>query len=157
VSDQIHETDRISRLLHTLPEPDMEISKERVLQRLQWTIEVRNAREYRTPWWQIDVHLPLPAAVAAAAVILVFAYLVIGPIHRDSMTDIARALESVDIRVHVDAEHTTELLDWLNSQEVGNITIQLPDNAEFSLQGEPVLLRPEQLMIEPVFEEAVRE
>jgi len=157
VSDQIHETDRISRLLHTLPEPDMEISKERVLQRLQWTIEVRNAREYRTPWWQIDVHLPLPAVVAAAAVILVFAYLVIGPIHRDSVTDIAHAPESVDIRVHVDAEHTTELLDWLNSQEVGNITIQLPDNAEFSLQGEPVLLRPEQLMIEPVFEEAVRE
>lgn len=49
---------------------------------------------------------------------------------------------AVNVHVSVDAEHTDELLSWLNGQDqVGQVNVSLPDQAEFRFQGEPVLLR----------------
>ena len=57
--------------------------------------------------------------------------------------DLAAGRErTVNVHVSVDAEHTDELLSWLNGQDqVGQINVSLPDQAEFRFQGAPVLLR----------------
>ena len=83
--------------------------------------------------------LLVPAVVVAA---LLFAAGVFVGSQRRGFDLAAGRERTVNVHVSVDAEHTDELLSWLNGQDqVGQINVSLPDQAEFRFQGAPVLLR----------------
>jgi len=48
----------------------------------------------------------------------------------------------INVQVNVDADHTEQLLQWLNEQgHAQQVTVQLPEQAHFQLRGDPVLVR----------------
>ena len=45
----------------------------------------------------------------------------------------------MNVQVQVNGNESDMLMRWLEEQnQVGNVTIQLPETAEFQLRGEPV-------------------
>lgn len=156
MTDNLNQEERITRYLHSFPEADIEEARKRVFERLRESLESGNWKYRRSRWWQVELRLPVPVAAGAVVAFgLLFALLFLPD--GSNIADMASAPEEMDINVNVDAAHTAELLEWLNSQDVGSITIQLPENAEFSFQGEPVLMRPEEYMIEPLYQEEAEE
>ncbi len=142
--------DALSALLKTLPMPNVQAARGRVASRIDSTLSRRN---HSYAWWKRAVAVPLPAV--AAVVLVVGSLAVVTMSGFLPSTDASAhvepdAADALDIKVHVDASHTADLLDWLNEQDVGNVTIQLPDSATFDVLGEPVLVRPEELLIEPI-------
>lgn len=98
-------------------------------------------------WWQRSVSLPLPVIAAATVLFLVMAVgLMMNPGVLSNQEYTAGHLASVrpvNVQVQVNGEESDLLLRWLEEQnQVGKVTIQLPDHVEFQLRGEPVLMRP---------------
>jgi hypothetical protein len=101
-------------------------------------------------WWQRSVALPLPVIAAASALFLVMAVgLVLNPgVLSNQYRSVAElgGTAPVSVQVQVNGNESDMLLKWLEEQnQVGNVTIQLPESAEFQLRGKPVLMRPESL------------
>ncbi|MDA3950355.1 MAG: hypothetical protein PF508_14200, partial [Spirochaeta sp.] len=99
-------------------------------------------------WWQRSVALPLPVIAAASALFLVMAVgLVLNPGVLSNQYRTVSDLGSnapVNVQVQMNGSESDMLLRWLEEQnQVGNVTIQLPESAEFQLRGKPVLMRPE--------------
>lgn len=116
-----------------------------VAQRRVWDRIVQDTKRY---WWQRSISLPLPVAAAASILFLVMTIgLIINPgvLSNDPPTaGLIAGTNPVNVQVQVNGAESDLLLKWLEEQnQVGNVTIQLPDHAEFQIRGEPVLLKPE--------------
>lgn len=136
--------------------PAFEISEaaERVRSRIDRTIRVRPMHQ---PWWRVRVSLPVPVLSAAAVLVLVLAGALTMNVFRSGqsgtgdsvsasagLTGVGSPERQVNVQVNVDADHTDRLLQWLNEQgQSQQITIQLPEQAQFQLRGDPVLIRRE--------------
>lgn len=136
-----------------------EISRasERVRAHIDRTIRVR---PLDLPWWRTTVTLPVPALSAAAAVVVVLAGFLVFSLGarggeftgsqavageqqqpRD-FASVAASDRQINVQVNVDGDHTDRLLQWLNEQGHNQqITVQLPEQAQFQLRGDPVLVR----------------
>lgn len=126
-------------------------SQDSVLQHVQRTIRVRPVE---TPWWQQTFNVPVPLMAAATVVFVLSLGLLVArqsiseaPEVRSAsanLSELGVSDRNVNVQVHVDSANTEKLLQWLNSQvDSQQVTIQLPDQAFFQLQGEPVMVRPE--------------
>lgn len=125
------------------------VSQDRVRDRLVASVGATfpSATLDRGSWWQRSVSLPLPVIAAATVLFLVMAVgLMMNPgvLSNQEYTAGHLASErSVNVQVQVNGEESDLLLRWLEEQnQVGNVTIQLPEHAEFQLRGEPVLMKP---------------
>ena len=100
-------------------------------------------------WWQRSIALPLPVVAAAAALFLVMTIgLILNPgvLSNDRTVADLQSDAPVNVQVQVNGNESDMLMRWLEEQNhVGNVTIQLPETAEFQLRGEPVLMRPKSL------------
>jgi len=99
------------------------------------------------PWWQRQVSLPMPVMAAASALFIIMAVgLIINPgvlANRYHTAGEIAGNAPVNVQVQVSGAESDLLLKWLDEQnEVGSVTIQLPEHAQFQLRGEPVFLRP---------------
>lgn len=164
----------VSELAQTpIPEALVERARSRVWERLQtsiadeavasgWDRQAVDTAEDRIDgrsfaggydsgaWWQRSVALPLPIIAAASALFLVMAVgLVLNPgVLSNQYRSVAElgGTAPVNVQVQMNGNESDMLLQWLEEQnQVGNVTIQLPESAEFQLRGKPVLLRPESL------------
>lgn len=99
----------------------------------------------RKPLWESDVRVPVPIAAAATVAFLMMTAMFVLQSNRTMRPEagsIASGEGTVNVQVNVDGEDTDALLAWLNKQEtLNNVTIQLPEQAEFALRGAPVLMR----------------
>jgi anti-sigma factor RsiW len=132
----------LGELLHGFAElepPDSASAEIRVWQKLQRSI---TGIEPGVRWWKRSVVLPVPLVVAASLFVgLLVGVVGGGVISSPSVPALAQA-SGVDLHIQVEAQHTAELLAWLDSQqEVQQVSIQLPDSAQFQFRGEPVLAR----------------
>lgn len=99
------------------------------------------------PWWNRSVRLPMPVAAASLVTLVALSSVIVylaGVVdsYPRGLADIARGGHALNLQVHVDGEHTDELLRWLNQQEqLDQVMIRLPDSAEFQMFGAPVLMR----------------
>lgn len=97
------------------------------------------------PWWETEIRLPVPIAVAATAAFLLMTVMFVLQSNRVVPTNagaLAAGEGTVNVQVNVDGDDTDALLAWLNRQETfNNVTIQLPEQAEFQLRSAPVLMR----------------
>jgi hypothetical protein len=99
------------------------------------------------PWWQRQVSLPMPVMAAASVLFFIMAAgLIINPgvlANRYHTAGEIAGNNPVNVQVQVSGAESDLLLRWLDEQnEVGSVTIQLPEHAQFQLRGEPVFLRP---------------
>ncbi len=114
----------------------------RVRSRLQHSVR---GLSIRRPWWETNVRVPLPLAAAASFAFLLMTVMFVVQSGRTGYRDVGGlAVDSgtVNLQVNVDGAATEELLDWLNEQEsLNSVSIQLPEQAQFQLRGDPVLMR----------------
>lgn len=121
--------------------PNLEESAERVRRRLDYSLR---GRRQQFGWWHRTVPMPIPFAAAAAAAVLTIVAFVLGPsAQKDAeVSGFASSGSAVNLRIQVDGQQTQDLLNWLDQQQsVDTVTIELPESAEFSFMGEPVLMR----------------
>jgi negative regulator of sigma E activity len=99
----------------------------------------------RRSWWDRDVRVPVPVAVAASAAFVlmtVMAVVTTGYESTPTVGSLADGENTMNIQVNVEGDQTDALLQWLNQQESFNsVTSQLPDQAELRMHGAPVFLR----------------
>jgi anti-sigma factor RsiW len=130
-------------------ETDMDSTADRVRRHVDRTIRVR---PMHPPWWRVSVSLPVPVLSAAAVVVLVLAGVLVMTVSRVDSTPESTPLAGlvgpgapdrhINVQVNVDADHTEQLLQWLNEQgHAQQVTVQLPEQAHFQLRGDPVLVR----------------
>ncbi len=151
----IEEYRRLRRLSEVLSRPVdgsiVSAAAERVHQRLEWDLRREGSVKhlsFPTRWWRESVTLPIPIVSAAALLLIVMAVgLIVLPIvprqEERSIADLADSRLPLNVQVQVGSTESDLLMRWLNEQnEVGHVTIELPDYGEFRLHGEPVLIRP---------------
>lgn len=110
-----------------------------ILSRLQHS--VRGLRVRRS-WWESDVRLPLPVAAAATVAFLLMTTMFVVQSARPARPDAGTIVGEGAVNLQVNVDDTDALLSWLNQQEaVNNVTIRLPEQAEFYLRSAPVLMR----------------
>lgn len=132
---------------------DLSAAADRVRMHVERTIRVR---PLNPPWWRVNISLPVPVLSAAAVLIFVLAGALTfstmqgnGPTdsvagERPGLAGIGIADRHINVQVNVDADHTDRLLQWLNEQSSSQqITVQLPEQAQFQLRGDPILVRRE--------------
>lgn len=130
-------------------ETDMDATAGRVRRHVERTIRIR---PMHPPWWRVSVSLPVPVLTAAAVVVFVLAGVLIMSLSRtDSVPESAPLAgllgpgapdRHISVQVNVDTDHTEQLLKWLNEQgHAQQVTVQLPEQAQFQLRGDPVLVR----------------
>lgn len=128
-------------------------SERAVWQRLQRSMPtVHNHRR----WWLRSIPIPVPVLALA---LLVFGVMIGvvgagrgGSQANSAIAELAGSRAGVDVRIQVEAEHTPQLLEWLNQQQqVRDVKIELPDTGPFSFRGQPAYFRPSasNLIIEP--------
>ena len=136
-----------------LPAETVEAAQERVWKKLaapELVVTETPAEEkaiYRRPMkriWNRSVTLPLPAAAAAAAFIIV-AFIALMGIRGGSQTIPQNSIAVMDIGLDdyatVPIQDMNDVLRYLNSQENGDImVIRLPESRNFSRSGEPALI-----------------
>ncbi len=133
------------------PDPaEIEAAARRVREHVERTVRVR---PMHPPWWRVSISVPVPVLSAAAAVILMVAVTATALIIRGDGTPaseppglagLGASDRQINVQVNVDADHTERLLQWLNEQgHTQQITVQLPEQAQFQLRGDPVLIRRE--------------
>lgn len=130
-------------LSEAVPEETVQSAQRRVRERVQTTL----TRRVASPWWERSVSLPVPVVAAASVLFLVMTVgLILNPGVLSNRVYTAADLaeqRSVNVQVQMNGGEGDRLMQWLEEQnQVGNVTIQLPDHAEFQLRGEPVLMRP---------------
>ncbi|TVR67344.1 MAG: hypothetical protein EA427_14045 [Spirochaetaceae bacterium] len=153
VRESIERLTRVRAALHqAVPGEDSRIAEaaERVRTHVERTIRVR---PMHSPWWRTTIPLPVPLLSAAALLVIVLtgALTVMmirpespGPAEAPGLAAITAQDRRINVQVNVDAEHTDRLLQWLNEQgHTQQITVQLPEQAQFQLRGDPVLVRRE--------------
>lgn len=117
-------------------------AQERVRTRLQSS--TRGLTIHR-PWWETEVRLPVPIAVAATAAFMLMTVMFVLQSNRSLPADagaLAAGEGTVNVQVNVNGDDTDALLAWLNRQDTfNNVTIQLPEQAQFQLRSAPVLMR----------------
>ncbi len=138
-----------------LSDSDVDAAQERVRLQVNRTMRVR---PLELAWWQRSLSVPVPfVSVAAAVVLLLAAVVAFQMVPAAEQAAVAAAPDSprglpsfalsdrpVNVQVTVDPSQTEELLRWLNAQsEAHQVTVQLPEQARFQFQGEPVMIRPD--------------
>jgi anti-sigma factor RsiW len=127
-------------------------SSERVRRQLDWELARHHVTESHAPtfaFWHRNLSIPLPVVAAASVLFLVMAVgLIVSPVlpsaPERSVADLAGSRTPVNVQVQVGGPESDLLMRWLEEQNsVGQVTIQLPEDAEFRLRGEPVLMRPD--------------
>lgn len=117
-------------------------TQERLRERLQKS--TRGLTVHR-PWWETEVRLPVPIAMAATAAFLLMTVMFVLQSNRATSPDagaLAAGEGTVNVQVNVNGDDTDALLAWLNQQDtLNNVTIQLPEQAQFQLRSAPVLMR----------------
>lgn len=126
-----------------VPDDAVSYASDRVQQEIAFSLR---HRRYRRSLWSQDVRVPLPAFVAAAAVVIAFmgalALRDIAPRSAGSVADLGAAPSGVNLEVRVGSSDTEALLRWLESQNsVEQVTIELPDSVQFVPRGNPVMQR----------------
>lgn len=91
------------------------------------------------------VRVPLPAMAAAAvffvAAVAVLAWSLLRP--APTVEDYLASGRDVDVTINVEGTQMESVLEWLASQNMlGEVNIQLPDEHQFSIVGEPVFVKP---------------
>ncbi len=92
-----------------------------------------------------QVHIPLPAAAAAALVIVALGALLVWrllPGRPMTAPDYLAQGRDVDVTIRVDNAEMEQVLKWLVDQDMlGEVNIQLPEQ-QFQIMGEPVFVKP---------------
>lgn len=142
----------VHRTLGGLPEPDFAAARSRVwrkleerletVPRLEWELE-RKPRAPVVSIWRRRVAVPLPVAVAAAAIVVLFTAFTLFRFVEGSGSNGAVMAQSVEgLNVTVNVKDVEQLLDILNGQnKIREVKIELPEPHQFKLMGEPLLLR----------------
>jgi predicted RNA binding protein with dsRBD fold (UPF0201 family) len=142
--ETLSKLENLRELLHRNDVSDLEERQRRSLDSIYRRLSVN----IRVSWWSRWrlIQIPLPAVAATA---LVFAALVgvfvwsILPRPVSTAPDLLAQGKDVDVTIRVDNTEMEKVLQWLEDREMlGEINIQLPEQ-EFSIVGEPVLLKPE--------------
>jgi len=145
-ADTVERMKRLSSLLHENEIVDIHERQVRSLDEIRRRLTVQTRLGFWARWRQI--HVPLPAAAAAAvAVVALTALLVWAVIPRSqgSATDLVTQGKGVDVTIRVDNAEMEQVLQWLVDKEMlDEVSIQLPEQT-WSIVGEPVLLKPENL------------
>jgi anti-sigma factor RsiW len=133
--------ERLKRLHSALPavsEAAVEQSAARSWLVIQRTLEGRPARHHRL------LQIPVPAVAAAAAAIvilagaLVWSFAARSPLPGEQLLAGSR---NVDVTIQVSNGEMEQVLNWLSSQDMlGEVNIQLPEQ-QFTIVGEPVLVK----------------
>lgn len=137
------EYDRFRRLqtaVRSLPGPDVDEAKDRVYR----AVVARTAMHSRRPIPIWRRRVPVTVAAAAGVVAAMLGALVVyavtaaqGPAGLQ-MSDEGR----IDVTINVDDEGLEEVIRWLNARnEIGQVSIELPETPRFQFQGEPTLMR----------------
>ncbi|MFP4152067.1 MAG: hypothetical protein ACLFR8_07470 [Alkalispirochaeta sp.] len=137
---------RVTGILGTDIDPGtVQAAQNRIAAALAETLRYR----YRAPvpWWQRQISLPMPVMAAASVLFIIMAVgLIINPgilANRYYNVGDVAGNNPVNLQVQVSGAESDLLLNWLDEQnDVGSVTIQLPEDAQFQLRGEPVFLRP---------------
>ena len=152
---------RIQRTLQTNDPAQahrIDAARERVYARLEHSLA---AGAEARPWWARSVRLPMPVAAASLTALVALSAVVVylsGVVdsYPRGFADMAGGGHALNLQVHVDGEHTDELLRWLNQQEqLDQVMIRLPDSAEFQMFGAPVLMRSDLAATVPAYGGAV--
>ena len=93
------------------------------------------------------VRVPLPAMAAAAVLFVAAVALLAWSLVRQSTPltaeDYLAGGRDVDVTISVEGSQMESVLEWLASQNMlGVVNIQLPDEHQFSIVGEPVFVKP---------------
>ena len=131
----------LSRHMREQTVPGLEESADRVRRRLEYSLR---GRKRATGSRNRSISLPIPIAAAAAAVVVTLFALTLGGFQETggAMPAVASSGSAVDLRIQVDGQQTQDLLKWLDQQQtVDAVTIELPESAQFSFMGEPVMMR----------------
>lgn len=123
----------------------------RVRAHIERTIRVR---PLHPPWWRMQLSVPLPVLSAAAVVILVLAGVLAGTMLTPEagsgpqtavtpgLAGVGSPDRQINVQLNVESSQTEQLLQWLNEQSSNQqVTVQLPEQAQFQLRGDPVLIR----------------
>lgn len=134
---------RLEASLQQAEEPDYVDAAERLWRRLE--SRRLGERPTRPSFWERRVTLPLPAALAAAAlfVIAAAAALYLGSGATGSAPQPLAGVDprELDITIQIDDGQAQELIRWLEERkDVQQVNIQLPDTPSFELIGDPVLM-----------------
>jgi len=93
------------------------------------------------------VRLPMPAVAAAAAVFVAAVAIMVWSFVRagaaTTAEDYLASGRDVDVTISVEGSQMESVLEWLASQNMlGEVNIQLPEEHEFTIVGEPVFVKP---------------
>ncbi|GAB6089001.1 anti-sigma factor family protein [Spirochaeta dissipatitropha] len=157
--------------LHSESPIDYQGAQDRVWNQLQQRITPAKPRILTSAhWWEKAVSVPLPAAAAVVITVFAFGVFAFrGPGRPDPGYDLARSSElfsgspvsfdsgglnspnfrpvmdnqiGSDLQLRVQVDSIAQLLEILAAQNVvRDITINLPQESQFSIYGEPALMR----------------
>jgi anti-sigma factor RsiW len=138
VKKQLREGDKSSLLAGD--GSSLSSSAEQVRERIR-----RKATLGRRPYRSAGVYLPLPAALAAAALLLLLTGALIGVSLQKETGEPRVAEETTEREMSAAAVHDAEieeLIRFLSSQGASlEVRIELPPSSQFSVRGEPRLIR----------------
>jgi anti-sigma factor RsiW len=144
VRREYEELHRLRQRLHDASEPDLSHSAERSWVRLNQ----RMIGTGRTSPWTRALRVPVPAAAAAlvvfVAAVAVLVWSLVRPAHGPTSAEeyLARGSD-VDVTISVEGSQMESVLDWLATQNMlGEVNIQLPEEQQFRIVGEPVFVMP---------------
>jgi hypothetical protein len=131
----------LSETLEGAPSPGfaggLSARQERVWQRLNGPVYPAPPRKSA---WSRSVRVPLPAAVAAAALILAFSVFFAGSLKTAPAADSEMA--SLDMQTMMPFSDMSEVLQYLGNDDSPNIMIiRLPESRSFMRSGEPAIMR----------------
>lgn len=138
--EELRRLSAVRTFLHQEPTPDFVLSQKTVWDRLS----AHDFSRRRRPVWQRRVSLPMPIAAAAAALLLVLSGALLWHNGRATVpaAQLPVAAGEIDLTVRIGDVKIDELLRMINeSDNIGEVKVQLPESARFHFLGEPQLVR----------------
>jgi hypothetical protein len=139
-SRMLDELAMIRSALHGDVEPDFQASRIAVWQRIGETQPL----DRPVPAWKRRLAVPFPVAAAAASLMLALAGALLWHTARASVgpAEIPVISQDTELVIRIGEISIDELLRIMNASEsIGEVTVQLPENARFNYLGEAQMVR----------------